>query len=133
MLRRAGVLPWDGLSLFSFKISHSEDPPQLASGPLPVSQADCEPRPQFVLDILDLFSLCYCYYLSYFYLILAYFSLLSLIPARFLFFGSGFHGDALEKADDFAGHSLAADLLCPPDLAEVGPYEATGWSQASQT
>ncbi|CAJ1329396.1 unnamed protein product [Effrenium voratum] len=38
------------------------------------------------------------------------------------FFGP-FKGDALEVAEEFAGEPLAADILSPPDLAEVGPYE----------
>eukprot|EP00435_Cladocopium_sp_Y103_P057195 s56_g19.t1 len=51
---------------------------------------------------------------------------------EYLFFGAGFQGDALDKAEEFAGQPLSADLLCPPDLSDVGPFEVNTPSELAQ-
>ncbi|CAE7719439.1 DNAJC21, partial [Symbiodinium sp. KB8] len=42
---------------------------------------------------------------------------------RFHLFGPGFTADAFRVAEEMAGQPLPADLLSPPDLAEVGPHD----------
>ncbi|CAE7814432.1 CML12 [Symbiodinium sp. CCMP2456] len=43
--------------------------------------------------------------------------------SEFHLFGPGFTADAFRVAEEMAGQPLPADLLSPPDLAEVGPHD----------
>eukprot|EP00439_Symbiodinium_sp_Y106_P025929 s1345_g3.t1 len=43
--------------------------------------------------------------------------------SEFHLFGPGFTADSFRVAEEMAGQPLPADLLSPPDLAEVGPHD----------